>query len=92
MPEIRKILKANRVERAYLFGSACEMNFADSSDVDLLIRFSDSVDAEERGELWWNIYFSLEELLKRNVDLLTENSLTNPFFISEIEKKRIEIL
>ena len=92
LPQIKQILLENRVKKAYLFGSVCGNTFKDTSDIDLLIRFHDDVDPEERGELWWNIYFSLESILNRNIDLLTEHSLKNPYLVSEIEKTRIAII
>jgi len=92
IPHIRQILLKNRVDRAFLFGSACRNDFNDKSDIDLLIKFQEDVEPEERGDLWWNIYFSLENVLNRQIDLLTENSLKNPYLISEIEKSRIAII
>ncbi|MBL7105853.1 MAG: nucleotidyltransferase domain-containing protein [Bacteroidales bacterium] len=37
LPEIKKLLKAHKVTKAYIFGSACTESFNDKSDIDLLI-------------------------------------------------------
>jgi predicted nucleotidyltransferase len=42
----------------------------------------------EQGELWWNLHDTLRELFNRDVDLVTERSLKNPFFIQEIEETK----
>lgn len=37
LPEIRQVLKENKVKRAYAFSSVCTDNFKDDSDVDILM-------------------------------------------------------
>ncbi|MFN4144210.1 MAG: nucleotidyltransferase family protein [Runella sp.] len=85
---IRQILSTHKVQRAYLFGSSVTDTFDSDSDIDLLVRFDDSIPALEKGELWWSLYDTLRDLLKREVDLMTENSLKNPYFIEELERTK----
>jgi predicted nucleotidyltransferase len=92
LPELRKLLLSKKVESAFLFGSACTDHLTDKSDIDIIIKFKDGIDPVLQGDLWWEIYFSLEELLKRPIDLLTERSIENPYFKSEIEKSKVMIL
>ena len=88
LPEIKKLLLSHRVKSAYAFGSVCTKNFNEHSDVDLLIDFEDNIDPLDKGESWWEIYYSLKKILKREVDLVTSNSLTNPYFIEEMSRSK----
>jgi len=81
IPEVTSILKMYKVKRAYAFGSVCTNHFNESSDVDLLIAFEDGLDPIEYGENYFKIMYALQKLLKREVDLITERSLKNPYFI-----------
>ncbi|MFA7445176.1 MAG: nucleotidyltransferase domain-containing protein [Flavobacteriaceae bacterium] len=90
--KLARIFKSHRVERAYLFGSALNSNFNENSDVDFLIKFEDNIDDPlEKGKLWWNLHDSLRNLFGREVDIVTENSLKNPYFIEELDKTKLLI-
>ncbi len=91
LPEIKALLKKYQVRRAYAFGSVCTPSFNDSSDVDFLISFEEGLDPLVMGENWWSIYYSLQDIVKRNVDLVTEGSLHNPYFIKVLEKTKVPI-
>jgi predicted nucleotidyltransferase len=76
------------VSKLYLFGSALSPRFDEAlSDVDVLVEASDLL-PEERGENLITLWDNLEHLFNRKVDLLTENSLRNPFFKKEIEQTK----
>ena len=74
------------VRKFYLFGSALTARFDDkNSDIDVLIETADLL-PEVKGELLLDLWESLEKLFNRKVDLLTENSLRNPYLTREIEQ------
>lgn len=75
------------VRTMYVFGSACTDAFRGDSDVDLLISFKD-LSIEQYTDNYFDLRYALEELLGRRVDLLTENSLSNPYFIESIEETK----
>jgi predicted nucleotidyltransferase len=76
------------VKKFYLFGSALTARFDEnSSDIDVLIETAD-LSPEEKGELLITLWEDLEKLFNRKVDLLTENSLRNPYLTREIEQTR----
>jgi uncharacterized protein len=75
------------VKKMYLFGSVCSDKFSDESDIDILISFKD-ISIEKYTDNYFELHYKLEELFKRKVDLLTENSLSNPFFIESIEETK----
>jgi len=89
LPEIKNILMHHHVTSAYAFGSVCTDSFNENSDVDLLVNLDDELDPVVRGGLLWNVWDALEKILNRKVDLLTERSLTNPYFIEELNEKKI---
>lgn len=84
LPQINLLLKKHQIKSAYIFGSAISDRFKDSSDIDFLVNLNDGLDPVEAGEHLWNLEDELKNLLKRNVDLLTERSLRNPYLINEI--------
>jgi len=91
LPLIVSLFKKHKIKDAYLFGSALTDRFNAKSDVDFLVNFDKNLDPLEKGELLWSLRFSLEDNLNRNVDLITESSLKNPYFIEEVNEKKIKI-
>lgn len=81
---LKPIFQMHKVEKAYLFGSVTTANFTAQSDIDLLITFQENIDPLEKGELWWSLYDSLRLHFNREIDLVTESSLKNPYFIEEV--------
>lgn len=68
---IVKVLKKYKVKKASLFGSIVRNELTKKSDIDLLIEF------KERRSLLdlVSLKLELQELLKREVDILTYNSI-----------------
>ena len=89
--KISHLFYSNKIEKAYVFGSAATGNFNDKSDIDFLVRFKSELTPLEKGELWWNLHDSLREFFKREIDIVTENSLKNPYFIKEIDETKVLI-
>ena len=90
--KILTIIKKHKIKEAYLFGSVITDKFDEAkSDIDLLVNFIDGLDPLEKGELIWNLRFALEDTLNRPIDLITESSLKNPYFIEEINETRVKI-
>jgi len=92
LPLIISLFEKHKIKDAYLFGSAITDKFdEEKSDVDFLVNFIDGIDPLEKGELLWNLRFSLEDNLNRPIDLITETSLKNPYFIEEVNEKKLKI-
>ncbi len=86
--EVAALCRQFKVARLDLFGSAAKDGFKDeASDLDFVVLFSE----QEPGE-YTRCYFSLaaalEKLFQREVDLITERSIRNPYFREEIEQTR----
>ncbi len=86
--EIGQFFKNHKIERAYAFGSVLKDKFDDNSDIDILIKFKSGIDPLEKGELWWSLHDKLRDFFNREIDIVTENSLKNPYFIKELEKTK----
>ncbi len=91
LPQVIKLLKIHKIANAYLFGSVLTEKFNDKSDVDFLVNLQEGLDPVDAGEHLWDLTFQLEDLLNRKVDLLTERSLKNPYFIKELNETKVAI-
>ncbi len=87
LPAISEICCACGVERLELFGSAARGTSTDISDVDIVVTFRPEA-REKAFDNYFGLRERLEALLGRRVDLLTSNSLRNPYLIREIEAER----
>lgn len=85
--DLKKLCQDYDVKTMYVFGSACTDKFNDKSDIDILISFKD-LSIEKYTDNYFELHYKLEELFNRKIDLLTENSLSNPYFIESIEETK----
>ena len=85
--EFIALCKSHKVEELYAFGSVINGNFTDKSDVDLLVEI-DEPDPLNRGELLLSIWDKFEAYFNRKVDLLTYNSLQNPYLKKSIDNTK----
>ena len=88
LPELILLCEKYRVETMYLFGSATTGAFNDRSDIDLLIAFEKGISFEEYADNYFDLAYALEDLFGRDVDLVTENSLSNPYFIASVNRTK----
>ena len=86
--DLKQMLKKHKVKRAYAFGSVCSENFNEQSDIDLLVRFEEGMLPEDYSDNYFNLLFTLQKYFNRNIDLVSEASLTNPYFISSVNRSK----
>ena len=91
MPQIKDLLQKHKIKNAFVFGSVLTEKFDINSDVDFVLNLQDGLDPVDAGEHLWDLEYELKELLHRNIDILTERSLKNPYFISEINATKYPI-
>jgi hypothetical protein len=78
-----------RVRRLYVFGSAVTDRFdSATSDLDFLVKMEDRGPTGGYVDRVLNFADALEQLFGRHVDLVTEESIRNPYFRQEIEATR----
>jgi len=85
--QVNQLCKQYRVKSLYIFGSAITDKFNSGSDVDLLVDF-ESIDSAEYADNYFDLKFSLEDLFNREVDLLEEKAVRNPFVRQSIESHK----
>ena len=89
-PQLHALCRRHGVQRLYLFGSAVTEAFRPaSSDVDALVELSPSLAPVERGERLLQLWEELEELFQRRVNLLTPESVRNPYLRAGIERTKV---
>ena len=82
------ICKDLKVKNLYAFGSVLSDNFKQESDLDLLVSFSSDLSIKTYTNNYFKMYYQLKHLYKREIDLITDKSLKNPFFADQIDKTK----
>jgi predicted nucleotidyltransferase len=85
--ELKRLCKEYNIRTMYAFGSVCTDRFNEKSDIDLLISFN-NLSIEQYTDNFFDLHYKLQNLFNREIDLLTENSLSNPYFIKGIEQTK----
>lgn len=86
--ELKKLCSNLNIRKLYVFGSAVSDKFNDSSDIDLLISFSEDLSVEEYTQNYFKLYYKLRELFNRDIDIVTEKTLSNPYLIESINETK----
>ena len=86
--KLADLCRSLKIQRMNVFGSAAKGNFTKDSDIDLLISFSDKLSVEEYTENYFTLHYKLRELFHREIDIITERTLSNPYFIESINKTK----
>ena len=85
--QIRAICVDHNVKSLFAFGSVVTDRFSDSSDIDLLISFN-SMDYGDYADNYFNLADKFENIFQRQVDLITDKSLKNPYFINSVNETK----
>lgn len=90
MDNIKAFCKAHNVKSLFAFGSVCTDDFNDKSDIDLLIPFN-PMDYGDYADTYFSLVDKFEKLFRRPVDLVTDKSLSNPYFIDAVNQTKFLI-
>jgi len=85
--ELEELCQRYNVDKMYLFGSALNADFNETSDIDFLVKFK-PIDLLDYFDNYINLKENLKVLLGREVDLLEEQALKNPILIKSINKSK----
>ena len=85
--EIRILCQKNKVKNLYVFGSVLTDRFTDKSDIDLIVDI-DTNDPLDYADNYFNLKFALEDLLSRQIDLLENKALKNPYLRENIDNSK----
>jgi predicted nucleotidyltransferase len=89
-PEIERVCRRLPVKRLGIFGSAVGRDFSRTSDVDILVIF-DSGENIDLFDSYFSLKEQLEEIFKREVDLIVDRKFRNPVLRESIDKTRVVI-
>jgi len=92
LSEIKDVMRSYGVIRAYLFGSAALGNMSDDSDVDFMVSFNPDLSYTEYGNNYFQLIYALQKLLKKDVDIVAEETITNPYLLQSINSQKIAVL
>ena len=85
--KIKTLCMTHNVKTLFAFGSVCTERFNDKSDIDLLICFN-PMDYGDYADAYFDLADKFENLFQRLVDLVTDKSLANPYFIDSINQTK----
>jgi hypothetical protein len=89
--EIAEICRRHHVRRLSIFGSAARDDFDPArSDVDILVTF-DPIADPVYAKNYYSLREQLEALLHREVDLVGDGVIRNPYRLQSIEADKIEL-
>ena len=82
--KIVALCKKYKVNKLFVFGSILTSRFNDDSDVDLVVSFNKS-EINDYFDNYFDFKYSLEELFGRDVDLLEEQTIKNPYLKKNVD-------
>jgi predicted nucleotidyltransferase len=86
--EVERLCRKHRVKKLEVFGSAVDGHWdAETSDVDFLVEYL-PMDAPQHADAYFGLWFGLEDLLARKVDLVETPAIHNPFFLQTVNRTR----
>ncbi len=84
---IKDLCRKHKVRKLFAFGSVLTGKFKRTSDIDLIVDFQD-VDLYSYADNYFDLKDSLERLFKREVDLLEDKAIKNPYLRQSIESSK----
>ena len=84
---INELCEIHKVRNLYAFGSILTSKFNKESDIDLIVDFLPQ-DVLEYADNYYELKFALEEILKREIDLLEEKAIKNPYFKQVVNENK----
>ncbi len=84
---ISDFCREHYVVQLYLFGSFAKNMATEESDIDFLVTFG-YVDLYNYFDNYLSFKEKLEQIYKRNVDLVEEQTVKNPFLLQSINQSK----
>ncbi len=82
--KIISLCKKHKVQKLFVFGSILTNRFNDHSDIDLIVNFN-KAEISDYFENFFDFKYSLEDLLGREIDLLEEQTIKNPYLKRNVD-------
>lgn len=87
--ELSSVCQKYEVNYLYVFGSVLTSKFNDESDLDFLVEFNEPKDPVVFGLLLINFEKELANLFSKEVDVVVNRYVNNPFFQKKIDDTKI---
>ncbi len=84
---IKALCKSHYVARMFIFGSVLTSRFKKNSDIDLIVDFQ-GVNLYNYADNYFDLKDSLELLFNREVDLLEDKAIQNPYLRQSIDSSK----
>lgn len=87
---IKKIIdlcQKHKVRKLFVFGSILTNRFNDKSDIDLVVDFN-KAEVNDYFNNYFDLKYSLEDLLGREIDLLEEQTIKNPYLKKNVDSTK----
>ena len=88
--DILTLCENHKVKQLFLFGSILSGRFNNSSDIDMLVQFS-NVDLLDYFDNYMDLKEKFEHLFNRRVDLVENQSIKNPVFRKIVDRDKVLI-
>lgn len=89
--EITALCLRHGVRTLELFGSAANGDFDPAtSDLDFLVVFL-PLPPGERSKAYFGLWFGLEDLFQRKIDLVESEAIQNPYFLKSVNQSRTKL-
>lgn len=85
--KISNLCDKHKVKSLYVFGSVLTTNFDNESDVDFIVDFFPQ-EFLEYADNYYELKFALEKILGRDIDLLEEKAIKNPYFKQVVNENK----
>lgn len=84
---IKALCQRHYVSSLFIFGSILTNRFKKNSDIDLIVDFQ-GVDLYSYADNYFDLKDSLERLFNREVDLLEDKAIQNPYLRQSIDSSK----
>lgn len=86
--KIHELCKQYRVKTLAVFGSILTDKFNKDSDIDFAITFDQDVTYHTYSDNFFGLYYGLKKIFGREIDLVDESSVKNPYFQDELNETK----
>ena len=84
---IKALCQEYKVAKLFVFGSILTDRFQNNSDIDFIVDFK-TLDLYDYADNYFDLKFSLEKLFNREVDLLEDKAIKNPYLRQSIDTSK----
>jgi predicted nucleotidyltransferase len=88
--QINQLCDTHNVKSLFAFGSVVSNKLKEDSDIDLIVDI-DSKDPIDYTDNYFALKFQLENILNRQIDLLEDKAIKNPFLKKQIDNTKVLI-